>query len=200
MASLDEVAAAVAAARAAGARQMALLHCVSAYPVPPGSENLRVIGTLAHTFGTEVGLSDHGGDTSAVAVAVALGASLYERHLILPGDDGVDRAVSSEPDALAEAVAVAARTLRALGHGRRECLPEEAPNLQASRRALHAAADLRCGHAIRPEDIVALRPATGLPPWRARDVVGAVLTRRVEAGERLGHADLLLGGRQRAVA
>src|SRR5207249_8656646 len=111
---------------------LALLHCVSCYPVPNTSQNLRAIQTLSRVFGTPVGLSDHARDTSAVPMAVTLGASIYERHLILPGDDGVDRAVSSTPDQIAEVVTVARRTQAALGHGRRECLPSEAMNLTAS--------------------------------------------------------------------
>ena len=76
---------------------VALLHCVSAYPVPEGSENLRAIATLADAFNLPVGLSDHGADTSAWPLAVALGASIYERHIVLSGNDGsIDAAVSSD--------------------------------------------------------------------------------------------------------
>lgn len=182
MASVEEVAAAVAAARRAGARELAILHCVSAYPVPEGSENLRAIATLAATFRTDVGLSDHGATTAALTVAVALGAAVYERHLTLPGDDGVDRAVSSLPDELADAIRLAARTRAALGHGRKECLPVEAGNVRASRRGLHAATTRHPGDIVRPEDIVVLRPADGLSPAHERELIGATVTRRVDAG------------------
>jgi sialic acid synthase SpsE len=200
MATLDEVGAAVAVAVAAGARDLALLHCVSAYPVPPGSENLLAISTLARTFGREVGLSDHASDTTAIPVAVALGASLYERHLMLPGEEGVDADVSSLPDQLAEGIRVAARTAASLGHGRKECLPAEAPNLEASRRALHAAADLAPGHLIRPQDIAVLRPASGLAPGRLADLIGVRLTRRVEAGGVFVRHDLSCRKGRREVA
>ena len=93
-----------------GASQLALLHCVSAYPVLEGSQNLRAIQTLSRVFGTVVGLSDHARDGAAVPIAVTLGASIYERHFILPGDDGVDRSVSSTPEQLADIVAAARRT------------------------------------------------------------------------------------------
>ena len=85
LATLDEIARALDAARRSGAAEVALLHCVSSYPVPQGSENLRAIATLADAFGVPVGLSDHGADAFAVPIAVALGASLYERHIILAG-------------------------------------------------------------------------------------------------------------------
>ena len=86
MATIAEVAHGLAHAQLGGAASVALLHCVSAYPVPHGSENLRAIATLAEAFSMPVGLSDHGADTSAVPIAVALGASLYERHLVLTAD------------------------------------------------------------------------------------------------------------------
>ncbi len=72
----------------AGAAGVALLHCVSSYPVAPGAENLRGIVTLAQRFGGSVGLSDHAPDARALPLAVALGASLYERHLMLTAGDG----------------------------------------------------------------------------------------------------------------
>src|SRR5262249_23035608 len=118
MASLAEVGHAVDVARRAGAAQLALLHCVSAYPVPAGSENLRAIATLARTFLLPVGLSDHGADERAVPIALALGASLYERHLMLDDDlDAVDAAVSSTPGRFAALVQAAADASRALGSG-----------------------------------------------------------------------------------
>ena len=99
MSTLAETAHAVSLARAEGARALALLHCVSAYPVPEASQNLRAIQTLGRMFSVPVGLSDHAADTTLLPAAIALGACVYERHLMLPGDDGVDAAVSSTPDA-----------------------------------------------------------------------------------------------------
>ncbi|MDE3131261.1 MAG: N-acetylneuraminate synthase family protein, partial [Acidobacteriota bacterium] len=79
MSDLAEVADAVVHVRTAGAKDLALLHCVSAYPVPSGSEHLRAIDTLASAFAVPVGLSDHTTEPLAAALAVSLGASLYER-------------------------------------------------------------------------------------------------------------------------
>jgi N,N'-diacetyllegionaminate synthase len=200
MSTLAETAHAVSLVRAEGARELALLHCVSSYPVLEDSQNLRAIQTLSRVFGTVVGLSDHARDGSAVPIAVTLGASIYERHFILPGDDGVDRAVSSTPDQLAEMVAVARRTLAALGHGRRECLATEAVNLAASRRALHATRSLAVGEVIEAADVVALRPSRGLPPNLKDDLIGTRVTRAIEAGASfLGH-DLPITRSHRGVA
>lgn len=183
MATLDEVAHALATARAAGATQIALLHCVSAYPNPRGAENLRAVQTLAEAFRVPVGLSDHGDDTFAVPVAVALGASVYERHFMLDGDtDAIDGPVSSTPAAFAALVASAARTAAALGTGEKRCEPAEAPNLVPSRRALYARRLLPVGTIIAEADLIALRPGDGIPANRIHDVVGCRVISDVPAG------------------
>ncbi|MFI5177775.1 MAG: N-acetylneuraminate synthase family protein [Vicinamibacterales bacterium] len=193
MASIAEIDLATWCAYRAGTRDLALLHCVSAYPVPQGSENLRAIATLAESFSVPVGLSDHSAaaGASAVPVAIALGASLYERHLVLDDDDAaIDRAVSSTPGELAALVRLAADTAAALGHGRKECLPAEAMNQQPSRRALRAARSLTAGHVITRDDLVVLRPAAGLAPQFERDLIGVPLTRDNEAGAPFLERDL----------
>lgn len=191
MASIDEVAHAVSVAQAAGARQLALLHAVSAHPVPPGSENLRAIRTLADRFNLPVGLSDHSDDTFALPMAMALGASIYERHLVLPDDlHAVDIAVSSLPDELSEAINQARRARVALGNGEKACLEVEMMNRHIHRRALCAARDLEPGMMIRRMDLVALRPANGLPPSRLEDIVGRRLARPLDLGQPLREQDI----------
>jgi sialic acid synthase SpsE len=196
MATLEETAHALFRARAAGACHLALLHCVCAYPVPECCLYLRAIATLQQEFGVPVGLSDHARTTWAVPIAVALGASLYERHLALPGHEGVDAPVSSSPAELAAAVAMARRTEVELGHGRRECLPAEAVNLIAARRALYATHALPAGHIVRARDVAVLRPSCGLPPRAEGALLGAVLTRDLEQGAPFVGEDLSqVGGR-----
>ena len=185
MASLDEAARAVRVARLAGANQVAVLHCVSAYPTPAGSENLRAIETLAGALGVPVGLSDHsrGGIVSAVA-AVALGASIYERHFMLEdGPEAIDAAVSSTPAQFAAIVAAMQETRAALGDGRKRCLAAEAANVVPSRRGLYAARTLRAGERVTAADVVVLRPATSLRPADLVHLVGTVLDRDVTAGD-----------------
>jgi sialic acid synthase SpsE len=147
MSTMREVTDAVACAREAGAHHIALLHCVSAYPTPDDQQNLGAIRTLAETFGVPVGLSDHSatnGTNETLAIAVALGASIYERHLKPEnGDACLDEAVSSNSTELAAAIAAAARATRAIGHGRREPQPAELGNRTPSRRALYRGAVLR---------------------------------------------------------
>jgi sialic acid synthase SpsE len=184
MATIGEARTALDVARAAGATDIALLHCVSAYPVPRGSENLRAVQTLATDCGVPVGLSDHGEDTFALPIAVALGASIYERHLVRDDDAGaVDRAVSTTASAFGEVVAAARRAWMALGTGSKACLAAEAVNLTASRRSLCAARDLAAGTILVPGDLIALRPSTGLPPSSLTGVSGRQLHRSLRRGE-----------------
>jgi N,N'-diacetyllegionaminate synthase len=193
MSTLAEAHHALAVARLAGAEHVALLHCVSAYPVPRGSENLLAIRTLADECRVPVGLSDHGEDAFALPLAVGLGASLYERHLVLDGDDdSIDRAVSSTASELAQAIGAARRAWAALGSGRKACLAAESANFIASRRSLCAVRALPVGHVITADDLVALRPASGLAPSALYSLLGRKLVRTLEAGHPItsGHLDL----------
>jgi sialic acid synthase SpsE len=193
MASLLEVSSALEAARDVGATDLAVLHCVSAYPVPAASQNLRAITTLANTFRVPVGLSDHGEDTSAALPAITLGACIYERHLMLDGDDtAVDRAVSSTPAELRVLVQQLEQTRRALGTGLKVCQPAEASNRVASRRGLYATRALRAGEIVTAADIAVVRPMSDLAPWDIPLVVGRRLGRSMREGEPFQAFDMAL--------
>lgn len=195
LARLDEIADALAWARRAGARAIALLHCVSAYPVPGGSENLGAITELAAAFRVPVGLSDHGTQPLSAPIAVALGASVYERHFILGrgGSDEVDGPLSATPEELRALVDQAAAASAALGSGRKVCLPAERPNLEASRRGLYAARRLSAGDVVDESAVVALRPAIGLDARHWHDLVGTRVMRDLPEGAPFLPSDL--GGR-----
>jgi sialic acid synthase SpsE len=183
MSNLEEVARAVEWARAAGAAGVALLHCVSSYPVPRGSENLRAIAELSRVFQVPVGLSDHTTEPLAAPLAVALGACLYERHFVLDaGMASVDAAVSATPEQLRAIVGSAEDARAALGQGRKACLPSEAPNVLASRRSLYATRTLSPGDIVGEDAVAALRPAFGLDASHWHDLVGRRVTRPVPAG------------------
>jgi sialic acid synthase SpsE len=186
----DDVAAALAVIRLNGGGPVALLHCVSSYPVPDDSQNLRAITTLADRFGVAAGLSDHSTDPLAIVMAVTLGAVIYERHFMLPGQAAIDAPVSATPAELASLIRMAAHTRAALGDGQKICQPAEAPNVTASRRSVYAARDLRAGDRVPEDALVMLRPALGLEPRFAGDLVGCVLGRDVPAGTPFLPSDL----------
>ena len=194
MSTLPEIERALHTARHAGGDELALLHCVSAYPTPPGSQNLRAIATLQRVARVPAGLSDHSerGMPAAVA-AVALGACLYERHLVLDDDrDAIDRAVSSTPGELAQLIQAMEETRMALGDGRKIPQPAELPNAGPSRRGLYAARALAAGSRIGRGDVAVLRPATALPPSQLPFVVGSVARRDIAAGAAFETGDLAM--------
>jgi N,N'-diacetyllegionaminate synthase len=192
MSTLGDVAGAIGAARAGGADALAVLHCVSAYPAPPAAENLRAIRTLADAFRLPVGLSDHGSGLPSAVAAVVLGACIYERHLVLPGDtEAIDAAVSSTPAELRAIVVAMEQARIALGSGAKECQPAEAVNVTASRRGLYATRGLRAGEAVSRADIIALRPATRVAPFEIDALIGVTLCRDLAAGEPFETEDLM---------
>jgi sialic acid synthase SpsE len=191
MSDSSEVTHALRVAWKGGAHDVAVLHCVSAYPAPADAQNLRAIATLAETTGLPTGLSDHGTGLLAAVAAVTLGACIYERHLVLDDDhDAVDRAVSSTPVELKRIVAALADTRDALGDGVKKCLAAERANLAPSRRGLYATRPLPAGHVITSTDVAPLRPASALAPADLEWVIGATVARDVSSGAPLVHADI----------
>ena len=196
MSELAEVSRALQVATMAGASELAVLHCVSAYPTPPDAENLRAIATLAESTGFPTGLSDHGSGLLSAVAAVALGACIYERHLVLDADeDAIDRAVSSTPTELKAIVSALGQIRSALGDGIKRCQPAERPNVIPSRRGLYAARTLAAGQRLTASDIAVLRPASDLAPDKLEMLVGSVITRPMAIGEPFVPADILTGVR-----
>jgi len=183
MATLAEIADAVAAFRATGNDRLILLHCTSAYPTPAGDVHLRKLSTLARAFGCPVGFSDHTQGVTAAMGAVALGACWIEKHFTLDKRlAGPDHAFSADPAEFRE-LGQAVRTIeRQLGG----CLVEPAASEQASRRDFRlscaAARALRCGEMLAAEDLLFARPGTGLPPREIDRLVGRRLTRDIACG------------------
>jgi N,N'-diacetyllegionaminate synthase len=180
MADLAEVAAAVDTVTGRGAG-LSLLHCVSAYPAPVAEANLRAIPAMASRFGVPVGWSDHTETAVTAVAAVALGASLLEKHITTGRDRrGPDHAASMEPDAFTDYVAQVRSAAASLGDGVKRRMPSEEPNAPLVRRSWHAVRDLPAGTAVAAGDVVALRPETGVPA--SVDVTGRVLRTDVAAG------------------
>lgn len=182
MAILQEIEEAIMAARAAGATQIALLHCTSAYPAPPEEMNLRSIPELARRFGIPVGLSDHTIGIAVAVAAVALGACLIEKHLTLSrSDGGPDGAFSlelSEFKAMVEAVRSAEKSLGAVKFG---VSPHEERTVPF-RRSLFVVADIRKGELFTANNVRSIRPANGLHPRHLPEVLGRRATRDLEHG------------------
>lgn len=191
MADMLEVAAAVDAIAAAGDPPLALLHCVSSYPATPEDANLRAIGTMRRAFGVPVGWSDHTVSPELPLAAVAAGAALVEKHVTLDRRlPGPDHSSSFEPDELRALVAGIRTVERALGSGLKEPVAMERPIADVARRSLHWRHSLAPGSVVTEDDLVALRPGTGVSPARQRAIVGHTTTGRVEAGAPVATTDI----------
>lgn len=182
MASLEEIRDAVEAARGAGARQIVLLKCTSAYPAPPNEMHLRAIPHLAETFHVPVGLSDHTLGIAVPVAAVVLGACIIEKHLTLSRRiAGPDSAFSLEPDefkAMMESVRTAEKALGEIRYGGTE---REARS-HVFRRSLFVVEDMKAGELFTEENVRSIRPGHGLAPKHLKDVLGRQAARDITRG------------------
>lgn len=182
MATLEEVGEAVAAARAAGATEIALLKCTSSYPAPPEEADLRTIPDMAARFDVPVGLSDHTLGTVVPVAAVAVGAVIIEKHLTLSrADGGPDGGFSLEPGEMREMVDGIRVAERALGSINYEPSPEEAPS-RILRRSLFVVDRVRAGEPFSEANVRSIRPGHGLHTRHLPEVLGRRATRDIERG------------------
>lgn len=192
MATLAEIDDAVRAARAAGATEIALLKCTSAYPAPASEMNLRTIPHLAQAFGVPAGLSDHTLGTTVPAAAVALGACIVEKHFTLSrAVPGPDSAFSLEPAEFRAMVDAIRTTEAALGRVSYEVGAREAKS-RVFRRSLYVVEDVRAGEPFTEKNVRSIRPGDGLPPRHLGEVIGRRAARDIARGVPLAW-DLVAG-------
>lgn len=191
MATFEEIGETVAAARQAGCAQLALLHCVSTYPARYEHANLQTIAHLAQSFGVVAGLSDHTPGSACAVAAVALGASIIEKHFTLRrADGGPDAAFSLEPDEFTRLVAECRNAWLAIGNVDYSRSDEERAN-KMFRRSLYVVADIPAGEAITPANVRSIRPGYGLAPKHLPDLLGRRVARTLNRGQALAWSDLL---------
>jgi pseudaminic acid synthase len=185
LASLAEMGDALEAAQAAGAGGVALLHCVSSYPAPIEEANVRTVPDLAERFHVVTGLSDHTPGSAASVAAVALGASIIEKHFTLArADGGPDAAFSLEPAEFTALVADCKAAWRALGSATYDELGSERA-AAGHRRSLYVAAPVKKGEKLTAANIRSVRPGHGLAPKHLPDVLGLHAKRDLAFGEPL---------------
>lgn len=168
----DEITEALATVQRAGNNQVALLHCVSAYPAPADEANLRTIADIAADFGVPAGLSDHSLGIAVPIAATAMGAQLIEKHFTLARNDGgPDAAFSLEPDELGALVDGCRTAWSALGGVTYE-RTEAARGNVAFRRSLYVVEDIAAGAVFTETNLRSIRPGHGLAPKHLPDILG----------------------------
>jgi N-acetylneuraminate synthase len=182
MATVEEIDEALQTARGAGATEIALLKCTSAYPAAPEEMNLRTIAEMARRFNVPVGLSDHTMGIAVPVAAVALGACIIEKHLTLSRSiPGPDSAFSLEPHefkAMVDAVRIAEKALGEVRFG----LSGKDEASRVFRRSLFVAEDVRQGEIFTKENVRSIRPGNGLHTRHLTEVLGKSAARDIKRG------------------
>lgn len=191
MADKEEIAEAIDAAKGAGCKELAILHCVSGYPAPPEDYNLRTIPDMIAEFGLVTGLSDHTLDNTTAVTSVALGASIIEKHFTLDRKGGgPDDSFSLEPADLVNLCRDSKTAWAAMGqvnYGRKS---SEQANAKF-RRSLYFVEDLKAGARISAESVRSVRPGYGLPAKYLDKVIGMTVAKDVQRGMRVDQDAIL---------
>jgi len=156
-----------------------LLHCTTEYPAPHSEVNLRAMLTLQSAFpGYSIGYSDHTVGPQVAIAAVALGATVIEKHFTLDKNmEGPDHKASLNPREMAELVSSIRDVEAALGDGRKRPMPSEASNMRVARKSIVAAASIRAGDLMDERNLTVKRPGSGLSPMLWDEVCGTRATR-----------------------
>ena len=172
----------------ARARQrVVLLQCTTAYPTAFEEANIRAMETLSRTFECRVGFSDHTIGSEAAIAAVALGATVIEKHLTLDrAMPGPDHQSSIEPDRLTEMISAIRNVELALGDGDKAPTRGERENMMAARKSLVARTSIKKGEPFSSDNLAVKRPASGVPPAQYWEWIGRVADRDYHADEVIG--------------
>ena len=180
MASVEEIRLALQTLRKSGTKDIILLHCVSAYPARPADMRLSTIPDMRTRFGTQVGLSDHTPGTDVAVAAVALGATLVEKHLTLRrADGGPDSRFSLEPEEFAALVRSVRTAAAAIGTPSYVQGTDEKKNI-VFRKSLFVVRDVKKGERFTPDNVRSIRPGNGLAPKFYRSVLGKRAARDIK--------------------
>ena len=180
----EDIELAVKTCKDAGNNDITLLKCTSSYPAPIEDANLLTIPDMKKRFGVKVGLSDHTIGSTAPMVAVALGATVIEKHFIIDRSiGGPDAAFSMTKDEFAEMVKNVRNVEKSLGS---VCYPTDPTKIKGREfsRSLYVAKDMKAGDTISEKNVRSVRPGYGLHPKYLPEILGKKVNRDLEKGER----------------
>lgn len=178
MSTLEEVEKAVELLKNNGAGEITLLHCTTEYPTPYEDVNLKAMVTLQERFKTPVGYSDHTLGIDVPIAAVAMGASVIEKHFTLDKTmEGPDHKASLEPEELKAMVSAIRNIELSMGNGVKEPVFSEIPNMAVARKSIVAKRSIQKGEIYTKDNITTKRPGNGISPMRWHDVIGNAANR-----------------------
>lgn len=182
MASLGEIEDAVNAVRRQNNDQLALLHCASAYPAITDEMNLKTMVNMKETFGVPVGLSDHSMCSLGAVTAVAMGASIIEKHFCISRDDkNPDSSFSMEVEEFTDMVKDIRMVENAIGMVKYGPTKQEMENIKF-RKSIFAVNDIKAGETLTENNIRVIRPGYGLKPKNYNEILGKRVRSDIEKG------------------
>ena len=184
MSTMEDIRCAIQALKENGARELTVLHCTTEYPTPFNDVNLKAMNTIKDEFDVKVGYSDHTKGIEVPIAAVALGATVIEKHFTLDRNmEGPDHKASLEPDELKAMVDSIRNIELALGDGMKQPAESEKKNMAVARKSIIASKDIKAGEIFTEANLTVKRPGDGISPMRWFDVIGKVAPRDFEEDE-----------------
>lgn len=186
MCEMNEIADAIKVLKDNGTKDIKLLHCNTEYPTPFEDVNLTAMKTMREAFGTEVGYSDHTKGIEVPIAAVALGATIIEKHFTLDRNmEGPDHKASLEPPELKQMVCSIRNIEKAIGTGDKTPSASEKNNITIARKSIVAKKEIKAGEVFTIENITVKRPGTGISPMRWNEVLGTKAVRDFNEDEKI---------------
>ena len=184
MSTMNDIRNAINALKENGAGELTVLHCTTEYPAPFHDVNLKAMLTIKEVFGLQVGYSDHTKGIEVPIAAVALGATVIEKHFTLDRNmEGPDHKASLEPDELKAMVDSIRHIESALGNGMKQPTESEKKNMDVARKSILAKKGIKAGEVFTEENLTIKRPGDGISPMRWFDVIGKAASRDFEEDE-----------------
>lgn len=164
--------------------QITILHCNTEYPTPFQDVNLKAMLEIGEKFGVQIGYSDHTKGIEVPIAAVALGATVIEKHFTLDKNmEGPDHKASIEPDELKAMVSAIRNIEQALGTGHKTISDSERKNIEIARKSIVAACPIKAGEMFTENNLTVKRPGYGISPMRWNEVIGTLATKDFEEEE-----------------
>lgn len=184
MSTMEDIGSAIQALKNHGSGNLTVLHCTTEYPTPYDEVNLMAMNTIKEKFGVSIGYSDHTKGIEVAIAAVALGATVIEKHFTLSRDmEGPDHKASLEPDELRVMIDSIRHIELALGNGIKKPTDSERKNMSVARKSIIAKKDIKVGEIFSEENITVKRPGDGISPMKWFDVIGKTATRDFKEDE-----------------
>jgi N,N'-diacetyllegionaminate synthase len=184
MSTMEDIRSAIKALKENGAAELTVLHCTTEYPTPFEDVNLRAMNTIKKEFGVKVGYSDHTKGIEVPIAAVALGATVIEKHFTLDRNmEGPDHKASLEPNELKAMVDSIRHIELALGNGMKQPAESEKKNMAVARKSIIASKEIKAGEIFTENNLTVKRPGDGISPMRWFDIIGKPAPRDFEEDE-----------------